>query len=1356
MSKSSNASFKVAQTFAKQGDIDQAIAEYEKLIQVEPQNLQICYELVDLYARRGLISKVTDQFLRIADIYLGETSLEKGIEICHKIIRLDPESIKSREKLIEIYSHMENKDEVREQCFALSRICSMQGQSEKALEFLQKGIEVDPDNLDARLELAIMNVKQGHIKEGIAQYKEVAQAFWAKKELSKACDTYKRVTVLQPDDTETHLALGTLYRELRQLEDAKNAFRFILRYDLTHIKALTELGLVCQEKGEIDSAILAFRKIVDINPMKTVAREKLGELYLIRGQVHEAVKEYFAAAEDYQKQGLTDNAIQMCETVVELDCKHAKALRMMKELGYTSPPPQPAEEEVMHPKSIGMRDTPVTMRNLRRPHSGIMNIPRPGGDAIAGGSRPVGAMRTPPRPGMVPGGAQQGTVRLSPTTVMNSIGGVVRPTRPLGSPASFNTLLPEPDEDIQMNKRETGLIDEFGESIDIGFSPSGKADERRGLLSDTSGYEDPRNNMDKMEEERSVLISSANSEIEPRRPSTISSSDGRSELKSRLISRRVETPGARPLSINKPGGGRLIDSEDMPLKPKMQSVEMSRSAGVMSSSLEKSSKDDKDSSNISIGDIEGDTALLAFDPDGGLTFEEEETSTDISTEIQNVSSIATVIAEPPLVESSPAIVSNTYTEDLSQDTEIVLEFRPEIEDEVVLEEVKEKEHVYPETQIPSLTVEEKTCQPVVVEIKTDEESIPSTIATPPVSLILLKDEVKQEEQILEDKKASVVMEPTNLPVLDRVVSSGMNLKIEQCRMSIEANSNDLNSRYNLVNTLVDFGLLNDAIREYEEILKIDSDKISVYNKMIELYNLSGNENELRLKYLELGSLYRKNSIFDSALDIYQRLIALNNDDVEARENMAEILLGQDKKRESIYQYIALANIYSSKGQIKEVVDIYQKMLKIEPEELLTHTKLAETYAQLDMKDRAIQEYLLIAEMYLDKKLWNNAIESYEAIVGLSPDHLDAHVKLSQLYMKSGMSSKAIEENLVIADIYMNQGKYDQAMDMAQNVIGAEPTHITAREKLIEVYHKKGLGEKAIVECQNLSEIFLKKNDVDKAIELYEKILEIEPKYYEIHFKLAELYEKKGFNSKAMQEYIGMAEVYTQDGNYFNAVEAYNKVLSFDQNNLEARYQLGVLLADKMDDLDSALKEFELIRRLSPTHMDALQRLTLGYIKTGQLAQAIQVSKDLKNKDILGDIVDRYKEAIDKNPDDYDAKYNLGIIYKEFGDLENAIEQFQSLVKCPEKLLDAYNMLGLCFEQMGMGNLAINQFKKGLSSEGYSEEDYKELRYNLGLLYERRGMLKEALIMYEEIFGLDIKYRDVTQRIQQLEEQIKGG
>jgi Ca-activated chloride channel family protein len=322
-------------------NMDEKIREYEILLKSRPEDIDVYYELLNLYAKRGILSKFKEISLKLVDLYIRSNSSEQAEIVCNRIIKLEPENIQVWEKLIGIYLSMGNDDKARDTCFFLSRICSMVNQPEKSFEFIKRGIELDPDNLNARLEMAIMSVKQGRIKEGIDQYKELGRAYWEKGELLKAAETFKRVTVLQPDDTETHLNLGIIYRELGELEDSKNAFRFILRYDLTNIKALTELGLVCQEKCEIDSAILAFQKILDINPVKAEAAGKLGELYEIRGQTEEAIKAYYKAAELYLKQDLKDKAIHMCELILDIDCKFSKALRMIKELGYISPPPPP-------------------------------------------------------------------------------------------------------------------------------------------------------------------------------------------------------------------------------------------------------------------------------------------------------------------------------------------------------------------------------------------------------------------------------------------------------------------------------------------------------------------------------------------------------------------------------------------------------------------------------------------------------------------------------------------------------------------------------------------------------------------------------------------------------------------------------------------------------------------------------------------------------------------------------------------------------------------------------------------------------------------------------------------------------
>lgn len=1342
----SEASFKIAQEFVRKGDIEQALTEYEKILQAEPNNLQICYELSELYARRGLISKVTEQYLRIADIYLGDTNLDKGVEACYRIIRIEPESIKAREKLIDIYNQMEDRDQVREQCFALSRICSMQGQSERALEFLQRGIEVDPDNLDARLELAIMNVKQGHIKEGIIQYKDVAQAFWEKGELGKASDTYKRVTVLQPDDTETHLALGTLYRELGQLEDAKNAFRYILRYELTHIKALTELGLVCQEKGEIDSAILAFKKIVDINPMKTEAKEKLGELYEIRGQLQEAIKQYYEAAEDFQKQEMNDKAIQMCERLLELDCKHSKALRLMKELGGYSRPQamvqSPGQEELPG-ESEGLRNPKLS----GRPVSGIMSIPR-GGPPQGIGARPM----SPVRGG---GGARGGPLQQqSGATLRLNQGQTHRLGQvPFTSPGSTKPLTPlktmhdaipadssENFSDIMSEReefQEPPVHSMTSSARPVNRPPSAELEEPRRPLPVNEGPSSPVSSFEQGEPRRPGLI-----RREPSPYPTIEADESPERPKPKLINRleagraQGKPPMLRTGSHPSTGSsGELqgkaensYNSRPIPVVP--DTVLSARSEERMEQPF-LSEKQKIETKIGEIGDNTDDIKTIAF---GDLVFEEEEEEISVQMDVAPAELPSPLpvkeIEEPPVVELKKEKVPESGSSAQTVPDIAVVEFYleeegPEVEDfsEVPSESSGVKIEDTPETK------EKNIEYPDVVD---NEFNRPST------SVLEKTIEKKEEKVTLPSAVKYVEAEPLRV-----------------YRKAIEENPGDISVRYEFINSLLDFGLLKEALSEYEELLKLDKNNFSYYQEIINIYNLISDEKELRKRYLELGELYRKNQKYEDALDIYQRMISLDSEDMEGREKMADILLLQNRKKEAIYQYVSVANMYTSNGRIKEVVEIYQKMLKIEPEALLTHIKLAETYARLEMKDKALQEYLLIAEIYMNKKLWNNAIEAYESIARLAPDHLDSHVKLSRLYMQHGMSNKAIEANLLIADIYINQNKLDLALEMAQNVIGAEPEHITAREKLIEVYRRKGQKERAIADCQNLAEIFLKKNDFDRAIEFYQKMLQIEPENNDPHYQLAELYETKGFTGKAIQEYIILAETHIRNSDYEEAVKSYRRAISMDQNNLEARYELGVLLAEKMNNLKGSLEEFEIIRRLNPTHMETIERLVFGYVELGRMQEAIQISKDLKNKEILGGIIGRFKESVEGNPDDFESRYNLGLIYKEFGDLENAIEQFQSLLKSQDRLLDAYNMLGLCFEQMGMGNLAINQFKKGLASSGYPDEAYQDLRYNLGLLHEKRGMLKEALSIYQEAFAVDIKYRDISQRIQQLEQKLRA-
>ena len=116
---------------------------------------------------------------------------------------------------------------------------------------------------------------------------------------------------------------------------------------------------------------------------------------------------------------------------------------------------------------------------------------------------------------------------------------------------------------------------------------------------------------------------------------------------------------------------------------------------------------------------------------------------------------------------------------------------------------------------------------------------------------------------------------------------------------------------------------------------------------------------------------------------------------------------------------------------------------------------------------------------------------------------------------------------------------------------------------------------------------------------------------------------------------------------------------------------------------------------------------------------------------------------------------MGTAYKEMDLMDEAVQEFQTaanLVKPGDgtsRFLQCCNMLGHCFTQKGMPEAAVIWFKKGLSAPGHSEDEYQALRYELASAYEQLGDLKNAREFYTEVYGVDVSYREVADKLSQL-------
>ena len=134
---------------------------------------------------------------------------------------------------------------------------------------------------------------------------------------------------------------------------------------------------------------------------------------------------------------------------------------------------------------------------------------------------------------------------------------------------------------------------------------------------------------------------------------------------------------------------------------------------------------------------------------------------------------------------------------------------------------------------------------------------------------------------------------------------------------------------------------------------------------------------------------------------------------------------------------------------------------------------------------------------------------------------------------------------------------------------------------------------------------------------------------------------------------------------------------------------------------------------------------------------------------------RAAEEGDAVHEDFETHYNMGTAYKEMDLIDEAIQEFQtsaSLVKAGDgssRFLQCCNMLGHCFMRKGMPEAAVSWFKKGLAAPGHSEDEYQALRYELGSAYEQLGDFKQARDFYTEVYGVDVSYREVADKLTQL-------
>lgn len=138
-----------------------------------------------------------------------------------------------------------------------------------------------------------------------------------------------------------------------------------------------------------------------------------------------------------------------------------------------------------------------------------------------------------------------------------------------------------------------------------------------------------------------------------------------------------------------------------------------------------------------------------------------------------------------------------------------------------------------------------------------------------------------------------------------------------------------------------------------------------------------------------------------------------------------------------------------------------------------------------------------------------------------------------------------------------------------------------------------------------------------------------------------------------------------------------------------------------------------------------------------------------------DGLDLEESESNANDEDFETHYQTATAYKEMGLMDQAISEFQESIKHVGKaeeirrLFQCYTMLGLCFTENQMPKQAVKWYEKCLNLVGLNDEEKTAVRYEIAVAHQADGNKDVAMQHFEEIYGVDVNYRDVSSRLYSL-------